>query len=128
METNRNERCDGRGAKSQRPNMNPADQYRMSANEIVSEVEFLIGTDCSTRIAARLGYASLESLLTTMRRAGRHDLTDRLVRTAPLSLDSMEAGNQLRIPAPYRLDPAEDRRKRAVAEARKLARRMAAAA
>jgi len=48
--------------------------------EIVEDLEWIIGTDSPESIAKRLGYGEPQSLMKALRRAGRHDLSQRFGR------------------------------------------------
>lgn len=61
---------------------------RMRPSELAAEVEWLLGTDSTDRIAARLG-RDREGLYSTLRRAGRQDLVDRLATQTALTADLM---------------------------------------
>ena len=47
--------------------------------QVIEDVEWIIGTDHPRSIAHRLGYASLDSLLSNLYRWGRVDLARRLI-------------------------------------------------
>lgn len=95
-----------------RRNTNPHDTARMTATEAISEVEFLLkaGTDCAPHIAARTGYANVESLTRALQREKRHDLAAMLAHRQPLDDDGMIAAGQLGIASPvYRLSTGAER-------------------
>ena len=48
--------------------------------QMIEDLEWILGTDHPESIARRLGYASADALITSLRRAGRDDLADRLMR------------------------------------------------
>jgi len=49
-------------------------------HEVVEDLEHIIGTDNPESIAKRLGYGDPQSLMKALRRAGRHDLSQRFGR------------------------------------------------
>lgn len=46
--------------------------------DVIEDAEWLLGTDHPERIAQRLGYATVDTLRTTLRRNGRDDLAQQL--------------------------------------------------
>lgn len=55
-------------------------RHQAEREHIVSEVEFLIGTDCVVSLAQRLGYTKVESLSRRLLKLGREDLANRVDR------------------------------------------------
>lgn len=53
-------------------------KYSARRQEIIGELEFLLGTDDQDSIARRLGYRSLNTLTKALHRWGREDLAERL--------------------------------------------------
>ena len=53
-------------------------KYSARRQEIIGELEFLLGTDDQDNIARRLGYRSLNTLTKALHRWGREDLSERL--------------------------------------------------
>lgn len=61
------------------------DRVRLNTDELVAEVTHLIGTDTADSIARRLGYTTLDNLMTRLRRDGHQHLVNRLAgRTDPV--------------------------------------------
>lgn len=70
---------------------------RRRTDVVVEELEHIIGTDNPESIAKRLGYEEPQSLMKALRRAGRHDLSQRFGREferfmAPLAPEPEPSG------------------------------------
>jgi hypothetical protein len=53
----------------------PRDPVKRAATDTAEEVERMLGTDSAQNVAARLGYADLDSLLTTLKRPQKPELS-----------------------------------------------------
>lgn len=69
--------------KERQPVFRETRELRQAEREyVISELEFLLGTDNAESLASRLGYKNLKSLRQMVDHAGREDLSQRLLDTS----------------------------------------------